>query len=273
MVTHKCSWGTVSNGYCRFQVTLEDGTIKTIAKHRALAEHFLTNDDPERKTVVHHIDGNPYNNELSNLEWVSQQENVQKQVNLPRPSIFDYPIMDEELTNEIWVEFLPNWMVSNLGRRKNLTTGKISLGSINKNTGYVRWNFGHDAQGKAIEYQAHRAVYQAFHPDEKIIVINHKDGCRNNNRLDNLENVTQSQNVMASLQWHKARLIGQLDDEGNILQVFPTASEAERQLSDPSTHQAIGQIASAIRNHKKAFGYYWRYITQEQGQKFIESIK
>jgi hypothetical protein len=45
--------------------------------HRLVAEHFIENDNPDVNDVVHHIDNNPLNNDLSNLEWVTQLENTQ----------------------------------------------------------------------------------------------------------------------------------------------------------------------------------------------------
>jgi len=37
---------------------------------------FIINDNPDKKTLVNHIDGNPYNYHLSNLEWASPQQNA-----------------------------------------------------------------------------------------------------------------------------------------------------------------------------------------------------
>lgn len=45
--------------------------------HRLVASAFCTNDDPEHKVEVNHIDGNKSNNYASNLEWVTRTENVQ----------------------------------------------------------------------------------------------------------------------------------------------------------------------------------------------------
>lgn len=43
--------------------------------HRLIAECFISNLD--NKYVINHIDGNKINNNISNLEWVNQQENIQ----------------------------------------------------------------------------------------------------------------------------------------------------------------------------------------------------
>lgn len=184
---------------------------------------------------------------------------------------FEHPLTEQELSQEEWIDFIPGWQVSNLGRRKNLKTGNITLGSINKNNGYVRWNFGINPEtGKQLEYQAHRAVYQAFHPNETIDIINHIDGCRNNNRLENLENTSQSQNVLHGLQLRSKKSVAQLDEQGNLIALYPSASEAERQVSNPETHKTIGQISTAIRNHTLAFGYYWQYVLQEGSEEFLK---
>lgn len=60
------------NGYG--SVKLFNGKSKREAKvHRLVAEAFIPN--PENKPQVNHIDRNKLNNNVSNLEWVTNKEN------------------------------------------------------------------------------------------------------------------------------------------------------------------------------------------------------
>lgn len=68
--------------------------------HRIIAETFLEN--PNNFKEVNHIDGNPYNNILSNVEWCSRKENM-KQFNSQknRPSHTRMVQIINKETNEV----------------------------------------------------------------------------------------------------------------------------------------------------------------------------
>lgn len=52
----------------------KNGEGKRYRIHRLLAIQFISN--PEDKPFINHIDGNPSNNALKNLEWSTQKENT-----------------------------------------------------------------------------------------------------------------------------------------------------------------------------------------------------
>lgn len=81
-----------SGGYLAVFLVDNDGVIKARAIHRIVAKVFV--DNPDNKPQVNHIDGDKHNNSASNLEWVTQSENMQhaKNTNLWNPNGIGYSI-------------------------------------------------------------------------------------------------------------------------------------------------------------------------------------
>ena len=52
----------------------KDSKVHKFQVHRLLAIHFIPN--PKNLNEVNHIDGNPLNNSLNNLEWCTHSENI-----------------------------------------------------------------------------------------------------------------------------------------------------------------------------------------------------
>lgn len=67
------------HGYL-WAVLYKEGKAHKIFLHRLVASAFIPN--PEKKRTVNHIDGNPHNNNVSNLEWATDHENIWHSYNM-----------------------------------------------------------------------------------------------------------------------------------------------------------------------------------------------
>lgn len=94
--------------------------------------------------------------------------------------------------NEDYGDF---YFVSNLGRIKNTKTGYVRKNILDKKTGYyyMTITLGSDCIRKTIKI--HRAVAQTFilNPNN-LPEVNHKDGNKLNNNINNLEWCTHQEN-------------------------------------------------------------------------------
>lgn len=166
---------------------------------------------------------------------------------------------------EIWKDvpgYEGTYKISNMGRVKSLNyDGSMEARImtpyyVHK---YKRVRIFKDK--KSISVGVHRLVAQAFipNPDNKPFV-NHIDGDQSNNRVDNLEWCTQSENVM-----HAYRVLGYKASGGREKrrvrlvetgQVFNSIKEA----SVKTGHNRTSIISCCKGRYKTASGVHWEYV-------------
>jgi hypothetical protein len=128
--------------------------------------------------------------------------------------------------------------------------------------GYLKYTLCNKEINK--NFSSHRLV--ALHFIENPLnkkEVNHKNGVKDDNRVENLEWVTQSENRQHCLKYLNPKLRNnklskktfQYDLQMNLINVFPSAKEAGRQTG---IHQ--GHISECCRGEiKQANGFIWKY--------------
>jgi hypothetical protein len=75
-ILRELKWMKKPNGYYKVEL-YNNGKRKDLYIHRLVAEHFIPNDDPVNKDEVNHKKRNKKNNSVTNLIWVTRQENME----------------------------------------------------------------------------------------------------------------------------------------------------------------------------------------------------
>lgn len=237
--------GTIhSNEYQRVILTI-NGKFKSILVHRMVAETFLPN--PDNLPVVHHKDRNKINNHLDNLQWVTFSENFEGGPNKREPV---YAEIDENDDNWKDIPGFDGYKASKMGQIYNKNTRRILSGSYRNE--YLRVNI------KGKNYSAHVLVYSAFFGEvPKGMVIDHINGKKDDNRIENLRCVSQSENMYnAQRNGHKGQCkVAQYDLDHNFIKEYSSCSEAAKEFG--VTYAAI---SSAANRGGTSCGYYWKKL-------------
>jgi hypothetical protein len=175
-----------------------------------------------------------------------------------KKSYFDF-IWSYKIDDKEWKTInhcgLEKYQVSSDGMVKRLD-GSVTLGSLDKNSGYYTVTLSKK------EYRVHILIAETFlvRPLDIITVVNHKDGCKTNNTVDNLEFVTHSQNTLHAHQngliniTTKRKVISK-DTNGNINE-YDSLQQAAKNVNGH-----ISNIIACCKGRQKtAYGFTWFYL-------------
>ena len=176
---------------------------------------------------------------------------------------------------EVWkpISEADGYFISNYGRvcSKKKDEPLILKTKIIPN-GYEQVNLWNNS-GRLYRY-VHRLVAQAFLDNpENLPQVNHIDGKKNNNHVNNLEWISLSENQIHAFRTglkkipdkEKARFalnakltmskrVEQITAEGNHIRYWDSACEVKRTLGYDRAN-----IATACRKGNSSYGYKWRY--------------
>lgn len=187
----------------------------------------------------------------------------------------------QDLEGEVWKPikgYEGLYEVSNMGRVKSFFSGrwkKVKIMTPNPNReGYIRVKL---TKNKTTSQKfVHRLVYESFHGyipkyvlygignGHKTLVINHKDENPANNKLDNLEIVSTTQNINYGTAMERRRKsqtnkrnskkVYQYTADGKLVKVWPSTMECNRNGFD---FRNVAACCAGTRKHCN--GFLWSY--------------
>lgn len=154
--------------------------------------------------------------------------------------------------SEQWVDiegYVGRYQVSTLGRVRNSVTGRILKQTAFSN-GYLKVTLGY----KGWQPLIHRLVAKAFIPGDHNLQVNHINGDRQDNRIENLDWLSCSDNHRHSYrELHRKRHAKTkrilLVDHGREVE-FDAANHAAKFLK-----RNVGSVLSAAREGTRCNGY------------------
>jgi hypothetical protein len=267
----------------------KDSQSRKYLVHILVAQTFLSN--PHKKQYVNHKDGNKTNYRANNLEWCTQQENIRHAfaTGLAKPTNNKRKKntrSDYELKNEIWrdiEEYNGIYQVSDYGRiRRNdshisknkggrrFWKGRI-LEPVHRDKTYYVLSLSKD--GKRIQHTIHRLVAKAFLPNPNSKPnVNHKNGIKTDNRVENLEWSTVAENTQHAVDsglMTNLRKVNQYDLDGNLIKSYISVTSASDQ-----TGVTISNIrACCLRETRYAGEFQWRFDGEESDVEAIDKYR
>lgn len=170
---------------------------------------------------------------------------------------------------EIWKDikgYEGKYQCSSLGNIKSLVykKPKILKPRLDKD-GYLKVILYKDGPK---EFRVHRLIADAFipHPND-LYIVNHKDEDKSNNCVDNLEWCNADYNNNYGMRNSKIRekninhesksiKVEQYSKEGDLIKVWPSLREVERELGLPHSN-----IMASIKRNGYCGNFKWKILT------------
>lgn len=172
---------------------------------------------------------------------------------------------------EIWKDirgYENKYQVSNLGRIRNLKKGKILIPHIEE-VGYTRICLCIDGQKNW--YRVHRIVAMTFIPNTELKrEVNHKNGIKNDNRVENLEWCSRLENMQHAVKvlnrnlgnflgamgrnHPRSKAVNQFTRDGILVKTYECGMEARRAGFSTT---CISRCCNGEQSHYKDF--IWQF--------------
>ena len=235
----------------------------TFTLHNLVASHFIPN--PNNYIYVRHKNKNKFDNKYTNLYWYNKDEyKTIKKIYLNNI---------EKIEGEIFVLIkntkngeYKDYYISNMGRIWSNIRNKLCTGE-KTNNGYLR--IGLVKNKEKTRFMIHQLVARHFIENkENKLQVNHINGIKDDNRVINLEWVTQTENNIHAAKYikknHSTPIQKLHSKTRNIEKIYPSIVSAKEDKYNSTS------IRWAIKSNELYKGFYWEKVEKEKSEEIIE---
>ena len=241
------------SGYKIVRLTI-NGQKQAFSIHRLVAETFIENTNA--LPIVNHKDGNKLNNSVNNLEWCSYSNNkIHSDIVLKNKNAVGKRNKKEIILDDSWKKYYDtDYYVSNKGEVYNQKTHILLKQSITP-AGYNRLSIRENQ--KTVSKFVHKMMAEVWIDDyQEGDIINHKDGNKSNNQLDNLEIVNKKENALHACYTlsKNVKPVIKIDNITHQEILYPSLTKAAKE-----NEVSISGILYAIRHNTNLKNACWKY--------------
>jgi hypothetical protein len=270
----------VPENYITVQLKNDSGETQHVYVHKIIAKTFIPNKDG-KKNQVNHINGVVDDNRVENLEWVTQSENIRHAIDVLgkiKGKTRDKPVILAEI--DATFKPIPDYEDYKINEKGVLVTkDNIVMKKCVSRHGYIHTRLL-NKDGKSVGHYVHRLVAQTFIDNPgKRPHINHKDGNKQNNSVENLEWVTREENmihahrVLNIKKCDNHRCIYRLELNGIMIDEWKSVSEAAEKfniaINTISTCCSTFNKTKTTMTRNQYNGYGWCWKESYTGEKIL----
>jgi hypothetical protein len=156
----------------------------------------------------------------------------------------------------MWAIIHNIYEVNEHGEVRNIKTKHVLTPCANKK-GYLKINLNKKS------FFIHRLVAKAFIPNpENKPFVNHIDGNKANNNVNNLEWVTNSENMIHAYKngLRNVYKINQYTKDGKFIRQFANGDEMQRITGFYKS--SVQRVCGGVKYYNTAYGYKWEYVKE-----------
>jgi hypothetical protein len=245
---------TLAGGYMRSNLWIA-GKLRPVVTHLLVARAYLSN--LQELPVVNHKNYDRANNCVANLEWTTVSANILHSYRKPGRKVLARKLKSEP--EGIVIPECPGYLATREGEIYSSKTH--ALLTKDPSRGYFVVSI--TREGKESKKYVHKLIASAYHDNiEQKQMVNHIDGNKHNNCVDNLEWVTAHENAQHAVSTNLKPSKGGVDQ----LTLTGVVVDTHATLNAASTHIGIAKSAVSrccLGKQKTCGGYKWRYRSQK----------